>query len=123
MPPKSSIAQKYFLIAKFKRHLTKSEGAIDDSNILFQFDKTIVDLDKTRKDIEISTMYLVDHPTENVRVDILISDFTSSRTFENTQKTGYKQLDQLISNPRLTQENQPLLRPSEFETLSRSQFQ
>ena len=77
MPPKSSIAQRDFLIAKLKRHLAKIEKAIDDSNTQFQIDKTIDDLEKIRKDIEISTMFLVDHPTENMTVDTLITDFTA----------------------------------------------
>ena len=77
MPPKSSIAQRDFLIAKLKRHLAKIEKAIDDSNTQFQIDKTIDDLEKVRKDIEISTMFLVDHPTEIMTVDTLITDFTA----------------------------------------------
>ena len=77
MPPKSSIAQRDFLIAKLKRHLAKIEKAIDDSNTQFQIDKTIDDLEKIRKDIENWTIFLVDHPTENMTVDTLITDFTA----------------------------------------------
>ena len=77
MPPKSSRAQRDFLIAKLKRHLAKTEKAIDDSNTHFQIDKTFDDLEKRRQDIEISMMFLVNHPTGNVTVDSLITDFTA----------------------------------------------
>ena len=83
IPPKSSIAQRDFLIAKLKRLLANFEKAIDDSNTRFEIDKTIDDLQKTRQDVEISTLFLVDHSTENVTVDSLITDFTALKDFSS----------------------------------------
>ena len=44
---------------------------------IFIFNSTKQSMTWTKYDIEISTMYLVDHPTENVTVDSLIADFTA----------------------------------------------
>ena len=62
----------------------------EEANATFDFDKTKKDLEELFKQLEDATMYLVDHPTEDMPADSLIAEYTTQEDKRDDVIDTYK---------------------------------